>query len=185
MIVLRFLVLYLLVPTIIAYVITSTAVLYKPKFVSNHPEYFTVRDKYGYYCGANHTSSLFPPCDAIDKCCMDHDICTTNDGMTSEKCHIKLLYCMNAVFPIKDRCCHVRIAQKIEYTTKWAKYCYENYLEKDEKILTKIIGAGAAIVLGSVCPPMGLIVGFLTFLGIMGDTENFDKCKAFITTVFS
>jgi len=89
---------------------------------------------------------------------------------------------MNITFPITGKCCHVGIAKKIEKTTLKAKYCYEKYLYKDEKVLTSLVGAGAAIAAGMAFPPVGILIGLFSFLNIL-DSVPMD-CQNFIDMIF-
>ncbi|CAI8594638.1 unnamed protein product [Vicia faba] len=58
----------------------------------------TMGIKYGKYCGVGHSGCIGQkPCDDVDACCMVHDDCVGEFGMTNVKCHNEFKKCLTKV----------------------------------------------------------------------------------------
>jgi len=55
---------------------------------------------YGRWCGFGYTgiAGVDEPCDALDACCMAHDLCVGSEGLMSCGCHAALVECAICVY---------------------------------------------------------------------------------------
>ncbi|KAH7279546.1 hypothetical protein KP509_37G023900 [Ceratopteris richardii] len=60
--------------------------------------------RYGKFCGVGWTGCADErPCDDLDNCCKEHDLCVEKKGMTEISCHKNFKKCMRKVVKLGKR----------------------------------------------------------------------------------